>query len=279
MKDSLLSNPNICYNSIKGVEFVQFSNLKKYDDLIRHGFTTRIGGVSTGECCSLNLGFNRKDTRENVEENYRRVAQALNIKVENMVFSNQVHDNKIRIVNEEDRGKGIIFESDIIGFDGLVTNKREVALVTFYADCVPVFFFDPVKRVTAASHSGWRGTVKRISSVTLDMMNSQFKTNKEDVEIAIGPSIGKCCFEVGSEVYREFRNEFSWIDEYASEKINGKYYLNLQGIIKKTLIASGAVEDKICLSNVCTKCNKDIFYSHRGDCGKTGSLAGIIQLI
>lgn len=271
-------NECIVQSSQEGLGYIQFENLKKYENTMVHCFTTRVGGVSTGECTSLNLGFNRNDTRENVLENYKRVAEALKIDYRNMVFSNQVHDNKIKIVDESDRGKGITRESDIKGYDGLVTDRKDVALVTFYADCVPLLFFDPQRKVIAASHSGWRGTVAKIGCETLKVMEEAFGCDPENVEAAIGPSIGKCCFEVGDDVYREFAAVFNRIDIY-SEKINDeKWKLNLQGIIKNTLIEYGMDESKICMGNLCTVCNNNLFFSHRGDKGKTGSLTAIMQL-
>lgn len=278
LKQDILENKNIAYINYNGLELIKFKNFQRYESIITHGFSTRIGGVSSGECATLNFGFNRKDTKENVKENYKRMGQALQIKPENMVFSNQVHDNKIKIVGKDDCGKGIIIKSDIIGYDGLCTNEPEVALVTFYADCVPVFLLDPVKKVIAACHSGWRGTVKRISAETVALMERQFGCRRENLEAAIGPSIGKYCFEVGEEVYFEFSREFKYTDEYTDKKADNKYYISLQDIIRCTLEDAGVKKDKICLSNICTKCNNDVFFSHRGDNGKTGSLAGFIQL-
>lgn len=278
MKREAVNNGKIIYIENKELRYMQFSNLKKYDGIITHCFTTRIGGVSSDECMSLNLGFNRNDRRENVKENYRRVCKALNIDCSNMVFSNQVHDNKIKIVDENDRGKGIIRKSDIIGYDGLVTNRKQVALVTFYADCVPVFFFDKEKKVIGMAHSGWRGTVKEIAKEALNKIKEAFDCNMENVEAALGPSIGQCCFEVGEEVYNEFINRLSWSKEYCRKIDGGKWYINLQGIITRTLVNSGIIGDNICVSGVCTKCNKDVFFSHRGDKGRTGSMAAIMQI-
>ena len=272
-------NKNITYNSINGVEFVQFNNLKKYESIISHGFTTRIGGVSSGECSSLNMGFNRKDTRENVLENYRRAAAVLNIDCSNMVLSKQVHDSKIKLVNEKDRGKGIFKESDLYGYDGLMTDKRNVALVTFYADCVPLLFFDPEKKVIAGSHSGWRGTLKEIAKETINAMNKEYGCNAEDILAAIGPSIGECCFEVGKEVYDGFKAKHQDIDEYCTWLNDDKLKIDLQRFIKRTMLNQGVREENICISGICTKCNNDIFFSHRGDNGKTGSMTSIMQLL
>jgi YfiH family protein len=243
-----------------------------------HCFSTRVGGVSTGECTSLNFGFNRNDSRENVLENYKRIADVLKIDYRNMVFSNQVHDSRIKIVDEADRGKGIVKESDIVGYDGLVTDRKNVALVTFYADCVPLLFFEPEKRVIASSHSGWRGTVKKIGCETVRVMEQSFGCDIKKIEAAIGPSIGSCCFEVGNEVYDEFAKAFGWIENFSEKVGSDKWKLDLQSIIRRTLVECGMDEDKICMGNLCTMCNTGIFFSHRGDKGKTGSLTAIMQL-
>lgn len=261
------------------LEYLQFDILKEYSDYITHCFTTRKGGVSSGECFSLNLGFSRNDSRENVEENIKRVCTAMNIKTENLVFSNQIHSNKIRVVDEKDKGKGIVKESDIIGYDGLVTNKRNVALVTFYADCVPVFLFDPQNVVIALAHSGWRSTLKEIAGEIVKTMVSIYGSNPCDIKTVIGPSIGQCCFEVGNEVKEEFISKLSWSSIYCESSEVGKTNINLQGIIRQTLLNAGIKRENTYISNICTKCNNDIFFSHRGDKGKTGSLAAIMQII
>ncbi len=273
-----ISNENdISLNN--AVEIIQFNNLLKYNNKIKHCFSTRIGGVSQRELNSLNLGFNRNDDRENVIENYRRISNVLGIELKNIVLSNQIHDNKVKVVDESDRGKGIIKESDIIGYDGLVTNKKEVALVTFYADCVPLFFFDPNKNIIGLSHSGWRSTLRNIAKETVKVMNENFNVEPQYLEVAIGPHIRYCCFEVGSEVYKEFINTFSWCDKYCNRIGENKWRINLEKIIIENLITLGVKRENICVSNICTKCNNHRFFSYRGDKGKTGSLAAIMQLI
>lgn len=275
----MLHGNGVIWTEKGDLKYIQFSNLKKYGNKLSHAFTTRLGGVSEGECNSLNMGFNRNDTRENVLKNYRIIADALDIKCENMVLSRQVHGINIREVAEEDRGKGIFRENDLDGCDGLMTNIKNIALVTFYADCVPVFFFDPVKTVIAIAHSGWRGTVGEISGETIRKMSGTYGCNPGDIQTAIGPSIGLCCFEVGEEVYSEFINRLSWSDKFCKKTGKAKWHINLQGIIKQSLLNSGIRAESIVSSDICTKCNTDIFFSHRGDSGKTGSLTAIMQLI
>jgi len=268
---------NIILTQKKDLQFIEFKNLKKYDDILTHCFTTRLGGVSKGEYTSLNLSFNRNDSKENVLENYRIIADAIGVDFDKMVLSNQIHDNKIRIVQPEDAGKGLIKESDIIGFDGLSTNNPGIPLVTFYADCVPVLLLDPVKKAITAVHSGWKSTVKNISYQALMLMKDTYGSDLKDIQVAIGPSICKDCFEVGQEVYDCFVEKFSWCTKYTDYK-NGKYYIDLQRIIRQVLVDSGVLDENIVISDVCTKCNKDVFFSFRGDEMKTGSLAAIMML-
>lgn len=262
----------------ENLRYIQFSNIIKYENFVKHCFTTRLGGVSTGECSSLNLGFNRNDDRQNVLENYKIIAAAIGVNPENMVLSRQVHDIRIKEVGVDDQGKGIFKDNDLFGYDGLMTNKKNVALVTFYADCVPVFFIDPNKKAIAISHSGWRGTVKEIAAETIKSMKNAYGSRPEDIETAIGPSIGQCCFEVGGEVYEEFKSKLPWSAKFCRKTKEDKWNIGLQQIIKESLMNSGVKEDNINLSGICTKCNKATFFSHRGDNGKTGSLAAIMQL-
>jgi YfiH family protein len=261
-----------------GLKYIQFTNFKKYDNRIAHCFTTRLGGVSAGEYDALNLGFNKDDKKENVIENYNRICSELDIDPGNMVFSSQIHDKKVRVVDYNDRGKGIARTGDIVGYDGLITNCKNVALVTFYADCVPLFFYDCAKDVIALAHSGWRGTIKGIAKETLTKMSEEFGCRAENIEVAIGPSIGKCCFEVGKEVYDEFSCTFEWSEDYCKKTGEAKWHIDLQGIITRMLINAGVDAQKICNTSLCTKCNKDVFFSHRGDKGKTGSMAAIMQI-
>ncbi len=271
------SNDKVIVRRINNLQLIEFSNLKKYEDVLTHCFTTRLGGVSSGECYSLNLSFNRNDSRENVIENYRIIAGAIGADFDKMVLSNQVHDNKIRYISEEDAGKGLTKDSDILGYDGLTTDVPGIPIVTFYADCVPVLILDPVKKAITAVHSGWKSTVKNIAFEALKLMENKYKSNMRDLQIAIGPSICKNCFEVGEEVYNQFKNVYPWCDTYTTKE-NGKYYIELQRIIKKVIVEAGVPEENILISGICTKCNKDIFYSYRGDQTKTGSLAAIMVL-
>lgn len=247
--------------------------------IVRHCFTTRIGGKSGGHLSSLNLGLWKEDDKEAVLNNYKTVCDAIGIKIDNLVLSDQIHGDEIRRVGKRDIGKGIFLESDIIDVDGLMTDEREVGLVTFYADCVPVFFLDIENKAIAISHAGWKGTQQRIAQKTLLRMNQSFGTKVENCIVAIGPSIGQCCFEVGYDVVEKFDKNFSNLKEFCKQKSSEKWLIDLKLCNAMQLMEIGIPQANITVSQECTCCMKDTFFSHRGDKGRTGSLCGIIQLI
>ena len=264
-------------NEENGVVYLTFPILEQFG--VKHGFSTRLGGVSEGMFSSMNLSFQRGDDREKVEENYKRICNVLNMNHKNVVLSNQVHDTKIKLVTKEDAGKGMIKESDIIGIDGLITKEKDIPLVTFYADCVPLFFYDPVKEVIAAAHSGWRGTKEKIGKKVVETMEEEFGCKKEDVVAVIGPSICQDCYEVSEDVVLEFQEVF--MEEtslFAKAKENGKYNLDLWKVNSMILKEAGILEKHMSLPNLCTCCNPKLLFSHRASKGKRGNLAGFISL-
>ena len=184
--------------------YLEFSLLRE-TGLVDHGFSTRLGGVSSGDFASLNLSFDRGDDPEAVRENFRRIGAAIGVRSEDMVLSQQTHTTNIRLVTEEDRGKGITKERDYTDVDGLVTNVPGICLVTSYADCVPLYFVDPVKKAIGLSHSGWRGTVGKIGRKTVEMMTEQFGSDPKDILAAVGPSVCVDCYEVSGDVIERFR--------------------------------------------------------------------------
>ena len=175
---------------------------------IRHLFTTRAVGVIQGIYESLNLSFSRGDDAAAVFENYRRVAEALQTTPEAIVTSDQTHTTNVRYVGKEDQGKGIICQRDYTDVDGMITNEPGVVLATFYADCVPLYFVDPVHHAIGLSPSGWRGTVERMGAVTIQKMTQHFGTDPKDLLCAIGPSICQSCYEVSDDVAKAFMQAF-----------------------------------------------------------------------
>ena len=191
-----------------GVPFITFPKLEKYNENILHGFSTRLGGVSKEHLYSMNLSFTRGDDDENVRENHRRFAMALGYDEKRLVFSNQVHLTHFHKVTKDDMGKGITRESDIKEVDGLVSDVPGIPLITFYADCVPLFFYDPVQNVIAMAHSGWRGSVERIGEKMVDYMDKEYGCKAKDLVCAIAPSICQNCYEVSEEVAFRFWEVF-----------------------------------------------------------------------
>ena len=197
--------------------------------IVRHGFSTRLGGVSEGCYASLNLSFDRGDREEAVRENFRRIGEAMGVRCEDMVLSRQTHTTNVRVVTEDDRGKGIVRERDYTDVDGLVTDVPGICLVTSYADCVPLYFVDPVKKVIGLSHSGWRGTVGKIGKKTVELMAERFGSDPGDILAAVGPSVCMDCYEVSGDVIERVKEAFAeplW-DQLFYRKPNGKYQLNL----------------------------------------------------
>lgn len=262
-----------------GVPYFVFKNLEN-TGLVRHGFSTRLGGVSEGFFSSMNLSFTRGDDPEKVRENFRRMGTAIGFETKDLVLSDQTHTANVRRVTEADRGKGFDKEKDYTDTDGLITNVPGLMLVTIYADCVPLYFVDPVHKAIGLSHSGWKGTVHRMGKVTLERMAEEFGTRPEDVQAAIGPSICQDCYEVSEDVAEAFMNEFAdhQDDQLVYRKDNGKYQLNLWRANELVLLEAGIRPKYLTITNVCTCCNHELLFSHRASHGQRGNLGAFLGL-
>lgn len=259
--------------------YMKYSIFDNNNGLI-HGFSTRYGGVSKAHLESLNLSFSRGDLVDNVMINHRRFAKAVGYEIDSLVFSDQIHETNIYKATKKDCGKGILIDTDIKGVDGLVTNEADVMLMTFYADCVPNFFYDPIKRVVGLAHSGWRGTVANIGSRMISVMADEYGCSPSDIICAIGPSICKNCYEVSRDVADEFNKNYSEIqlNNILVEKGNGKYLLDLHLACSYNLQSAGIPEKNIAMPDICTCCNPRLLYSHRASKGMRGNLAAVIGL-
>ncbi|MGN0435472.1 MAG: peptidoglycan editing factor PgeF [Wujia sp.] len=259
------------------VPVIKYQIFDGHKDLI-HGFSTRFGGVSKEHLSSLNLSFTRGDDRENVLCNHERFAKALGYRTDSLVFSDQIHETTIYKATKADCGKGIKVDTDILGVDGLVTNEPGVTLITFFADCVPNFFYDPVKNVVGLAHSGWRGTVAHIGTRMIEVMVNEYGSVPEDIICAIGPSICKSCYEVSQDVIDEFRKEYAEdvFSSLAVSKDDGKYLLDLQLACRYNLLLAGVCEENIAMPDICTCCNPTLLFSHRASKGMRGNLAAVI---
>lgn len=261
------------------LEYLIFPALEK-TGFVSHLFSTRLGGVSKGIFSTMNLSYTRGDSREAVDENFRRIAAVMGRSVEDFVCSDQTHTVHIRKVTETDRGKGVICQKDYTDVDGLITNVPGIVLTTFYADCVPLFFVDTRHRAIGLSHSGWKGTVGRIGLHTLQAMNKAYGTDASDVVAAIGPSICGECYEVGSDVAKQFINAFSQdtLPCILSEKGNGKFLLDLWEANRLIFLEAGIQEENISVTDICTCCNPDYLFSHRASAGKRGNLGAFLSI-
>lgn len=185
------------------LEYLTFPLLER-TGIVKHLFTTRLGGVSRGECATMNFSVDRDENRENVLENYRRIAGVLDCRVEDMVASHQTHTTNIRRMTSADKGKGILRPRDYADVDGMVTDEPGLVLNTFYADCVPLYFVDPVHRAVGLAHSGWRGTAGRMGARMVEAMGERFGSRPEEIYAAVGPSICRDCYEVSGDVAEQF---------------------------------------------------------------------------
>lgn len=247
--------------------------------MVEHCFTTRLGGVSEGMFSSMNLSFSRGDKKEAVEENFRRLAAALGTEPGQFILTDQTHTTNVRKVTAADAGRGLTRERDYRDVDGLITDEPGLVLSAFFADCVPLYFVDTVHHAIGLSHSGWRGTVKRMGAVTLEAMEKAYGTQPKDVICAIGPSICRDCYEVSEDVAEEFAKEFSGREqEILVEKGEGKYQLDLWRANVLVLKSAGVLPEHIAVTDICTCCNEKLLFSHRASQGKRGNLGAFLSL-
>ena len=240
-----------------------------------HCFSTRHGGVSEGALSSLNLGTHRGDLPENVRENYRILGAAAGFTPEETVFTRQEHTDCLIRVGKADRGTGLDREQTII-CDGILTDEPDVALVCFGADCATILLYDPVHPAIAAVHAGWRGTAQGIAYKAVLRMQAEFGSQPRDIRAAIGPCIGRCCFEVGPEVPAAMREALGADAEAAIGPRGEKAHVDLK-LLNRIWLQKAGVQT-IDVSPDCTMCRPDRFWSHRVTGGDRGSQAAIIKL-
>lgn len=269
-----------------GVEYLIFPEIEK-TGVAGHLMSTRRGGVSEGDLWSMNLSYARGDRKENVDENFRRIAQVLGCSMEDFVCSDQTHTTNIRHVTAADRGKGVVRPRDYHDVDGLITDEPGIALATFYADCVPLLFVDPVRRAVGLSHSGWRGTVGEMGLHTVRAMEETFGCRPENMLAGIGPSICRDCYEVSADVAEEFRTlmgkehmQRTGVKEtdILYEKGGGKYLLDLWKANEAVCLAAGILREHISVTDICTCCNQELLFSHRASKGRRGNLGMFVML-
>ncbi len=235
--------------------------------MVKHGFSTRTICLSSGLYSYLNLDIIEDDDKNKLIKDYRIFCDALDIDINNLVSSDQVHSDDIYAVSVGDRGKGILRESDIKQVDALITNDSDVALITYYADCVPLLFLDVRTPAIGLAHAGWRGSFKKIGQKTVRQMIEKFNSCPRDMLVGIGPCIKKCCYEVDEPVVKCLREAFEIWDEFIETGREGHWMLDLVKINVMQLEEVGIKKSNITISNSCTS-----------DGGRAGSLAAIMQL-
>lgn len=272
----IFKSKNTNLNFVDGVGFLQFPSLSELD-FINHAFSTRIGGVSTGKFKSMNLNFKRGDDPKNVMENYKIFCKAAGFDFDTLVSSSQDHNTFVRNVTKADIGIGITREHDIQSVDALITNDPGVTLVTHYADCTPIYFADPEKKVIALAHAGWRGTIGKIGEAVVEQMENDYGCDPADIIAVVGPAIGACCYEVDTPVFEEFASLTELKPAYFTKTLgHGKYLIDLKETNRRMLMEAGLLSINITISDVCTKCNSGLLYSHRASGGKRGGLVAMM---
>ena len=269
---------NIVEQNKNGVTFFQSDGIAAAGGAA-HGFSTRLGGVSEGMWASLNLGVGRGDDPDHVRENYRRFFAAIGGSGRRIAMSNQVHGGVVRCVTSADLHAD---PYEKVGYeaDGLMTDLPGVALVVYSADCIPILFYDPVRRVIAAVHAGWRGTAAGIATTAVERMRDVYGCDPADILAAVGPGIGPDCFETHEDVPNAMTAALSTaVLQHIKIKENGKFSVDLKGINAMRLEQAGLAPDHIAVSGICTACRPELFWSHRKLGTNRGSMAAAIQLV
>ncbi len=252
----------------KGITYITSGVLDSYN--VKHGFFMRYGGTSPYPWKSLNMATSVGDSSENVIENRKRIAETLQIGQFDFYDLWQVHSNQV-VIAERPRQRG----EHHIKADAVVTNKRNVALLMQFADCVPILFFDPEKKVVASAHAGWKGTLSGIAAKTAKEMMQKFKCEPDSIISVIGPSICREHYQIGDDVASKVRTVFK-NEENVLANFQDKTFMDLQ-TANRILLEKVGIKN-IQMMEICTICNKEDWFSHRGESGKTGRFASVISL-
>lgn len=274
MKD--LSNKNVIHVKKDGVEYLQFRKLLEYSDIVNHAYsvgidkdyrTERVGNVPVS-----------KEELKNIEENFKQLTTAINSSYENIVKARQNHTKQVKCIEKKEDGVQF-YSEEYKETDGLITNKPNIMLATSNADCILLLFFDPVKKVIANTHSGWKGTLQRISVETVKKMQEEYGSKPQDIICCICPSIRKCHFEVEKKVKEQFENGFKDVENFIKETIPGeKWNIDTVHINKEILKKAGIIEKNIIDSGICSVCNADQIHSFRAEGENYGLATALIEI-
>ena len=268
------------YRKAGDVGLLEYKALNVFDGIV-NAFSTREGGVSEGQYATMNFSVTMGDDPERVAENFRIFGHAIGVDPQDMVYADQKHTDHVMVVGSEHKGMGVTRPRGFEAVDGLVTNERGVCLVTSYADCVPLYFYDPVHNAIGLTHSGWRGTVAKIAAKTIGLMHETYGTAAGDLICCIGPCIGKECYEVSEDVAKEFsaaytKEQYERICEPREEA--GTYLLDLPQANREQFIECGVPSGNIRMPDLCTACNSGLLHSHRATGGKRGGNCAFLMI-
>jgi YfiH family protein len=261
---------NFNLNKKDDLMYLTIPTFEKFNNLF-HIFTTRIPN-------DFDLGINTETPLKKIYHNYEKLAKVFNLNLNDFVLSDQIHEDNVLVVDESYKSNNFLYERKIKNTDALITNKKNIILVTLYADCTPIYFFDPKNNVIGLAHSGWKGTIKKIAEKTVKKMQNVYNSNPEDILVALGPSIGPNSFEVREDVKILFEKTFPKNINIIKKKDKEKYLINIWKAIEYTLINTGIKKENILISDIDTYSNTDLFFSYRKE-GKTGRMAAIMALI
>ncbi len=259
------------------IPFAQFEGLNVFQNKIIHFITTRNSSLPPLSSNNFTIKLNGEVDNEVVLSNRKQLADQLGFSNASYVFASQVHGKGVAVVKDEDKGKGAFDRASYLdNIDAMVTKRKGICLVAQAADCVPILFYDPKNKAIGVAHAGWKGTIAKIASEVIKTMNSEYGSKPSDLIVGIGPSIGPCCYEVGGEVVQQVLSTFgSTQGMILEDEETGKTIFNLWETNRRVLVEAGVKFENIELSGLCTKCNKDFFFSARaGDMGRFG--AGIM---
>ncbi len=256
--------------TFKSLVYYRFHNLSSFDGLA-HGVFTRLGGQSRPPWHTLNTGYAVGDDPGAVEANHYLICEALGFSTDDLVSPHQVHGTRVAVVSVGDR------RTVIQGTDALITRSPGLLLLLRFADCTPVWLYDPVRQAIGLVHAGWRGTAAGTVRAAVDAMGDAFGSRPADLVAGIGPAIGPCCYEVGKEVADAVQAAFPGEgSRFLDAQLSGRWHLDLWEANRQHLVQAGVTRVEV--AGVCTACHTDEWFSHRAERGRTGRIGALIGL-
>ena len=278
----MFKNPEQRYGTSDAFRFSRRGSVRYLECLalgesgfITHAFCTRWGGISEGSLANLNFGTRSGDREEHLLRNRGILCSAFDIPEQNLITVNQVHGDSLLVIDEKTRGWR---HGGSLEYDGIISAMPGMPVAVKTADCVPVFLVDCARRVVGAVHAGWKGTSLGIVVMAIDAFMKEFASRPSDILAVIGPAIGPCCYEIDESVFHHFDNKRDKESFFTEGKKEGKWMFDLPAANRSQLLDAGLPQENIFSADICTSCNRDTFFSHRGERGGTGRQLNFIML-